>query len=160
MEVQYELCPWKGDGKMRSIIKSDGEKFFCITEFDKENLQEEYLYMAKRVDNGEYVVGNIVVRKPWYSCESLWTYYIYYNNYDSAGLNGGVAVDELARIEVDRNTIEPYTQTAAIKNWQSSGREVLVVKDISLCGIYKTDDERNFVCRIGIDDKIPIELWK
>lgn len=139
---------------MRSMIKSDGNKSVCIMEFDKENSQEEYLYMAKRIDNGEYVIGNVVVRQPWYSCESLWAYYIYYNNYDGAGLNGGVAVDELARIEVDRDTIEPYTQTSEIKLEQSREHDVLIVKDMD-----KQDDESNIISRIGACDKIPFELW-
>lgn len=128
-------------------------------EFDRNNLQEGYLYIAKRADNKEYIIGNIVVRKPWYSCESLWTYYIYYNNYSGNGLNGGVAVDELLRVKVDRNTIEPYTQTAAIKYWKSSGYDILVVKDVSLCNTYREDDESNIVCRIGIEDRIPFDLW-
>lgn len=139
---------------MKSIIKSDGNKSVCIMEFDQKNTQEQYGYMAKRTDNGEYIVGNIVVRQPWYSCENLWVYYIYFNKYDGAGLNGGVAVDELARVEVDRNTVEPFTQIANIKLEHESGRDVILVKDYD-----KEDSEENIVCRINVGDKIPIELW-
>lgn len=110
--------------------------------------------MAKRIDNGEYIVGNIVVRKHWYSCENLWTYYIYYNNYDGSGLNGGVAVDELAIVEVDRNTVEPFTQIASIKLEHESGRDVILVKDYG-----KEDSEENIIFRINVGDEIPLELW-
>ncbi|MDE5758578.1 MAG: hypothetical protein K2H85_08190, partial [Allobaculum sp.] len=93
-------------------------------------------------------------RKPWYSCEDSWTYYIYYNSYHGAGLNGGVAVDELAMVEVDKDTIETFTQIAAIKAEQSKGYDVLIVKDIN-----KEDDENNIICRINADDEIPFDLW-
>lgn len=124
-------------------------------EFDSKNSQVyNYEYMAKRIDNDEYVIGNIVVRQPWYSSERLWTYYIYFNRAYGAGLNGGVAVDELTRVEVNRNTIEPYTQIAAIKFNHEQGRDVVLIMDYD-----KEDAEGNIICRINAGDRIPVELW-
>lgn len=138
------------------MIKSDGNKSICIMEFDKENSQiHDYTYIAKRIDNGEYVKGYVVIQKPWYSCEELWTYYIYFNQAYGAGLNGGVAVDELARVEVDRNTIEPYTQIADIKINHQYGWDVILIKNYD-----KEDEEDNIICRINVGDRIPIELWE
>lgn len=139
---------------MRSMIKSDGNKTVCIMEFDKENSQEEYLYMAKRVDNGEYIVGYIAIHKPWYSPESSWIYYILRDEYSGGGLNGGAVDLGLQKREVDKNTVEEYTQTAAVKLEQSRGHDVLIVKDYS-----KEDIEENIICRIGTEDRIPLELW-
>lgn len=140
---------------MRSMIKSDGNKSVCIMEFNKENSQEEYLHMAKRVDNGEYIIGYIAIHKPWYSPESSWIYYILRDEYSGGGLNGGAVDSGLQKREVDKNTVEAYTQTAAVKLEQSRGHDVLIVKDMD-----KQDDESNIISYIGTCDKIPYELWK
>lgn len=139
---------------MKSMIKSDGNKTICIMEFDKKNPHEEYSYIAKRLDNGEYVVGYIAIHKPWYSPESAWVYYILRDEYSGGGLNGGAVDLGLQKIEVDKNTIEAYTQTAAIKLEQSRGHEVLIVKDYN-----KEDGKENIICKISVEDRIPIELW-
>lgn len=139
---------------MKSMIKSDGNKAICIMEFDKENSQEEYLHMAKRVDNGEYIVGYIAIHKPWYSPESSWIYYILRDEYIGGGLNGGAVDSGLQKREVDKNTVEAYTQTAAVKLEQSRGHDVLIVKDYS-----KKDIEENIICKISAENRIPLELW-
>ena len=123
-------------------------------EFDKENSQEEYLHIAKGLDSKEYEVGYVVIHKPWYSPESCWVYYILRDEYGGGGLNGGAVDLGLKKIEVDKNTIEPYRQTAAVKIEQSRGHEVLIVKNIS-----NQDDENNIIFRIGVNDNIPFDLW-
>lgn len=139
---------------MKCRGKSDGNKTTFILEFDPKNTQENYEYIAKKIDDGKYVSGYIVVRQPWYSCESLWTYYIYYNNYNGAGgLCGSPGTDKLDRIEVDGSTVEPFNQIGCIKLWHDT-HDILIVKDIN-----KEDEVDNIICRIGKDDRIPIELW-
>ena len=51
-----------------------------VIEFDKNNPQDNFKYMAKNMD-GEYEVGYIVVKQPWYSNPKDWTYYIVKNKY-------------------------------------------------------------------------------
>lgn len=139
---------------MKKIYKSDGNKTVLIMEFDKEDSQEEYLHIAKSLKSGEYEVGYVAIHKPWYSSESRWVYYILRDEYDGRGLNGGAVDLGLKKIEVDKDTIEPYRQTAVIKVEQSKAHDILIVKDIN-----NQDDKNNIILQIGVSDKIPFNLW-
>lgn len=124
--------------------------------YDKRNQQEDYMYMAKDIASGEYVVGYLVVDKPWYSSPNAWTYYIYRNKYGGGGICGGATDLGMENIIIDPSTIEPYTQTAKIKRNQSVGCDTIVVKDI----LKDSHDKRNQVACIGKNDKIPYKLWR
>ena len=127
-----------------------------IMKFDKENLQEDFKYIAKDISTGEYKIGYVVVEKPWYSPKRDWTYYIVENKYGSSGICGGAVNLGFEQTIIDPDTIEPYTQTAHIKYNQSIGIDNVLVKNF-MADIYNKDNIREF---IGVNDRIPLELWK
>ena len=125
-----------------------------VMEFDPLNLQEEYQYMAKDM-NGKYAIGWVAIEQPWYAPESSWTYYIINNKYGLGGFCGSCTDLGFEKIIVDKDTIEPYTQTAQIKYNQSIGIDSRVVKEIKYHG-----ESEEIVAYIGVNDKIPYELWQ
>lgn len=127
--------------------------FTDILVFDKQNKQDDFQYMAKVLETGEYKVGYIVVEKPWYSAESDWIYYLYNNKY-GGGFCGGSTDLGLERYIVDKETIEPYTQTAQIKLNQIRGYISKVVKR------YDPFGKEDVVCVVSPTDEIPYKLWK
>lgn len=126
-----------------------------VIEFDKNNPQDDYQYMAKDIVTGKYEVGYIVIDKPWYSNPRDWTYYIVKNKYGSGGFCGSATDLGLEKIVVDPTSVEPYTQIAQIKYNQSIGMDSVLVKDF--LGDY--EDEENIVVFIGANDKVPLKLW-
>lgn len=121
-----------------------------VLTLDKENRQDDFQYMAKDIANGEYVVGYIVIDKPWYSNPKDWTYYIFNNEYDyEHGFCGGATDLGLKKTKIDPNTIEPYTQTANIKLNQIRGLHTRIITP-----------QHNFITVITPKDKIPYELWE
>lgn len=124
----------------------------CL-EFDPLNKQRNYQYMAKNLA-GEFVVGWIVVKCPWYSNEADWDFCIVKNKYVGGGICGGAVDAGLEFVSVDRNTIEPYSQIASIKYNQSIGMDTKIVDKID------PFNEEKIVAYIGTGDKIPYELWK
>lgn len=126
-----------------------------IIKFKKSNPQEDYMYMAKDVNTGDYHIGYIVVDKPWYSSEDSWIYYIVKNQYGEWGVCGGATDLGFEKYIVDRTTIEPFTQIAQIKFNQSRGLDSVLVKNF-----LEKDDENNRVAFIGANSTIPLELWQ
>ena len=124
--------------------------------YDKRNQQEDYQYMAKAFVSGEYVVGHIVIDKPWCSNPNAWTYYIVRNKYGGGGICGGATDLGMEKIIVDPTTIEPYTQIAKIKHHQSIDCDTILVKSV----LKDSHDKNNQVAFIGKNDKIPYKLWK
>lgn len=125
-----------------------------VIEFDKNNPQDDYQYMAKNIETGKYEIGYIVIDKPWYSNSSDWTYYIVKNKYGS-GFCGGATDLGLEKVIVDSTSVESYTQIAQIKYNQSIGMDSVLVKDF----LGDDEDKNNIVAFIGANDDIPLELW-
>lgn len=92
-----------------------------IIQYDRDNKQEPYTYMARILKTRKIAIGNVVVEKPWYSSESAWKYYIEYNNYGSGGFCGGCTDLGLTKVEVDKDTIVPFNQFAKVKLNQEIG---------------------------------------
>lgn len=86
--------------------------------YDKDNKQIGYQYMARDLVSGKLVIGNVVVEQPWYQPKH---YFIYFNEYKSGGFCGGAINLGLKRVEVNPNTIVPFTQLAKIKWNQENG---------------------------------------
>lgn len=126
-----------------------------IMEFDKNNSQEDYQYMAKNITNGKYEIGYIIIDQPWYSNERDWTYYIVQNVYGK-GICGGASDLGLKKIIVDSTTVEPYTQIAHIKYNQSIGVDTVLVKDF----FGDEDNQDNIVAFVGVKDEIPYKVWQ
>ena len=126
-----------------------------VIEFDKNNPQDNFKYMAKNMD-GEYEVGYIVVKQSWCSNPRDWTYYIVKNKYGSGGFCGGASDLGFEKIIVDPTTIEPYTQIAQIKFNQSIGMGTILVKDF----LGDSNDSENVVAVIGANDELPYRLWQ
>lgn len=125
-----------------------------IMQFDRDNTQDNYNYMAKSIENDKYVVGYIVIDKPWYSSEKDWTYYIVNNEYGSGYCGGAINLGLKGTI-VERNTIEPYTQTAHIKYNQAIGIDTKLIHEFDFIN---PDNEKQIIY-IKPDDEIPYELW-
>lgn len=106
--------------------------------------------------NGKYVIGWIAIEQPWYSPESEWTYYIIRNKYGSGGFCGGCTDLGFEKIIVDGSTIEPYNQIGKIKYNQSIKIDTKIVKEMK----FLDEAKEELVIYIGVDDKIPYELWE
>lgn len=59
-----------------------------VLRFDIENKQKDFQVIANRLDNGEDIIGWVVVEQPWYSPKNRWKYYVFYNEYGSGGMCG------------------------------------------------------------------------
>ena len=122
--------------------------------FDKDNKQEDYKYMARNIESGKLEIGYIAIEKPWYSPESMWTYWLIKNEYGSGGFCGGASDLGFGKIAVDKETIEPYTQIAKVKWSQENNMDVKLVDKYST-----NDDEMNVIGIVSANDEIPYELW-
>lgn len=89
--------------------------------YDKENKQRDYTYMAREKRSRDLVCGYVAIHKPWYEPESNWTYYMFYDSYRPGGFCGGAINEGLKKVEIDPNTIVPYTQVAEIISVLQSG---------------------------------------
>lgn len=123
----------------------------CIIKYDKKNTQKPFTYMARKVGSNEAVIGYVVIEKPWYSPESMWRYFIEYNDYKSGGFCGGCIDLGLKRVEVQKDTIIPFNQLAEIKLSQENGLDVRL-KGNDLPGFRKE-------ILIRATDEIPADLW-
>lgn len=86
-----------------------------VLRFDIENKQKDFQVIANRLDNGEDIIGWVVVEQPWYSPKNRWKYYVFYNEYGSVGMCGGAVDFGLTKVEVDPKTIRPFTQMEEVK---------------------------------------------
>jgi len=129
------------------------EMVTLVLEYDKDNKQEDYTYMARSIKDNDYVVGYIVIDKPWYSNPNDWIYYIVRNNYMPGGFCGGVNECGLEMIRVDKNTIEPFTQIANIKLSQIRGNYTKLESK-------NENGDENVVAIISPYDDIPYELFQ
>lgn len=123
-----------------------------VLTFDKTNSQQDYQYCAKKLDDDSYVVGYIVIDKPWYSNPKDWTYYIVQNKYGYGSLCGGATDLGFEKIKVDRNTIVPYTQTAQIALYQLKGFIIWLVE-------YDENHNEVLIALITENDTIPTHLY-
>ena len=123
--------------------------------YDKENKQEDYQYMAKNM-HGEWVIGWIVIEKPWYSNPEDWTYYIVRNAYGAGGICGGCSDLGLEKIIIDKSTIIPYTQKAHVQFELDKGMRVRL--DKAFYANIKDAPEDNTIAIISPGDTIP-DLW-
>lgn len=126
-----------------------------IMVYDKKNTQQEMMHMAKSIKDNKYVIGYIVIQKPWYSPESSWKYYIYEEEYNGGGMCGGASSSGFEKVLVDKDTIEPYTQISSIKYNQSIGVDTKLVKSFT----WGDTPDEDVVCLVRTDDEIPYELW-
>lgn len=130
-----------------------------VLKYDKNNSQEDYTYMAKSCETGEYIVGCIAIDKPWYSNPKDWTYYIIRNEYGfSGGFCGGSLNLGLKKYAVIKSTIEPFTQTANIKLNQARGISTELVES-TLVNYAKGETEK-VIAIINPQDEIPMELFE
>ncbi len=125
-----------------------------LIKFDKNNKQEDYLFMAREKETGKLKIGYIVVDKPWQSQEKDWKYFIFYNKYNSNGFCGGSSDEGILKCEVLSDTIEPYTQISKIKYNKERGFTSVLVNDI-----FDYILDHQYICEINTEDKIPYELW-
>ena len=115
--------------------------------FDKENKVQDFLSIAKDIDNND-VIGWIVIERPWYSHEDQWKYWIYFTN----SCKGG---DNLDRCLVKKETIKPFTQIEEIKHLLDNGLIVILTKEF----LYEERKE-NILAIITNKNEIPYELWE
>lgn len=127
----------------------------CLEVFDKSNKQRQYQVMAKDL-NDKWVIGWVVIKKPWYSSKGDWTYYVYSNNYKAGGMCGGSIDLGIKNVVVNPNTIIPFNQVASVVFNQSIGQDTILCKERRFGGM---GDEDNVVRRIKHDDEIPYDLW-
>lgn len=124
--------------------------------YDKENKQRDYTYMAREKRSRDLVCGYIAIHKPWYEPESNWTYYMFYDSYRPGGFCGGAINEGLKKVEIDPNTIVPYTQVAEIISVLQSGDTVHIEgKDLpemmTTAMITSVDDMYRYYNRKDID---------
>lgn len=124
--------------------------------FDKTNKQEDYQFIAKDLE-GKFVIGWIVVEKPWYSPESNWTYWMYSNRYGN-GICGGASDLGFERVPVNPKTIRPYNQIHQIKYDLECGMDVSLEKRFYLFDEDAPKD--NTLAIIHNVNEIPYELWE
>ena len=72
--------------------------------YDKENKQRDYTYMAREKRSRDLVCGYVAIHKPWYEPESNWTYYMFYDSYRPGGFCGGAINEGLKKVEIDPNS--------------------------------------------------------
>lgn len=124
-----------------------------ILKYNRNNPQEDYTYMARANETGEYVIGYIAIDKPWYSNPKDWNYYIIRNDYQGGGICGGAIDLGFKKYLVDKNTIEPFNQIAEIKYNQSIGLSTTLVER-------NNSQEDKIVAVIQPSDVIPMELYE
>lgn len=124
--------------------------------YDKENKQRDYTYMAREKRSRDLVCGYVAIHKPWYEPESNWKYYMFYDSYRPGGFCGGAINEGLKKVEIDPNTIVPYTQVAEIISVLQSGDTVHIEgKDLpemmTTAMISSVDDIYRYYNREDID---------
>lgn len=124
--------------------------------FDKDNKQQKYQSIARNM-NGELVVGWVVIGQPWHSRETDWTYWMYFNKYQSGGFCGGATDLGLTRCMIDASTIRPFTQIEKIKYDLENG--FIVRLDKKLICFKDEEDDDNTLAIIEKEEDIPYELW-
>ena len=130
-------------------------KSTMVLVFDKKNSQQDYQYMARNIETKELEIGYIAVEKPWYSPDAHWLYWLIKNKYGNGGFCGGSSDLGFERIKVDKETIEPFTQTSQIKYHQEhSDIDIKLIEKYS-----NSDSEDNVIAVIKSGDKIPYKLW-
>lgn len=122
--------------------------------FDKNNKQQNYQYVARRLDNNEIVIGYLVIEKPWYSPVEQWIYHMYYNDYSSGGLCGGSSDLGLKSVKIIPETIKVYNQVSEIERNQEINMPTKLVKKFNL---NLNDDD--IIAIINPNDEIPYHLW-
>lgn len=121
--------------KTNRDIYFNGGIVMLILVYDKQNKQKDYMYMAKDMEDN-YVIGYIVVEKPWYSSEVDWNYYIVKNEYGKGGMCGGALDLGMSRTLVQKDTIQPFTQSCEVIHALSIGETVRIDKKF-----YAFDDD-------------------
>lgn len=122
-----------------------------LMKFDRSNKQEDFLFMARNKDTGKLEIGYVAIHKPWYSPPSSWVYYIIQDKYKPNGFCGGSSDLGLHKIEVIKDTIQPYNQINKILYNKEIGIPTTLTNNIF--------DEKEVVSVIQINDEIPYELW-
>lgn len=121
-------------------------------QFDRSNKQFDYSYTGRSLLTNEFVVGYVAIEKQWCSNPDDWRYFIFQNKYIPGDLCGSLQHIGLEPISVDPKTIEPYNQITHIKHNQSLGIVSILLEDLK--------DENSVIAFIGLEDEIPLDLWR
>lgn len=124
------------------------DKATVVVFFDKKNRQKNYQWIARNLNN-KLIIGYIVVKQPWYSPRSNWTFWMYSNEYTNGGFCGGAIDMGLKRCIVREETIKPYTQIEEIKFFLETGFIVEL----------QNHDDPSFNYIFEKESDIPYELW-